>query len=67
MNWGQELKKLRLEQGHSLRSLGELADVDYSTLRKFENSKGMRTTIALAERVAKALGYELDLIRCREK
>jgi transcriptional regulator with XRE-family HTH domain len=61
--WGVEIRRIRESQGLSQRGLAKLAQVNRSSLRRFETN-GIGGTISLIERLADVLGYELDLL-CR--
>lgn len=59
--WGALIRELRREQRISQRELSRIADVPRSTLRRIERgvTEGSMKTV---ERIAEALGYEIDLI-----
>lgn len=60
-NWGLEIKRIREQQGLSQRGLAKLAQVNRSSLRRFESCSDSGT-LSLLERLADVLGYEMDLM-----
>lgn len=53
---GERLKAARKEKGYSLRSVGEILDIDYSYLGKVENGKVKNPSLANIERLCKLYG-----------
>jgi transcriptional regulator with XRE-family HTH domain len=59
--WGSEIKRMRQEQNLSQRQLARLAEVDRASLMRFEHGRSPGT-LALVEKLAAVLGYELDMV-----
>lgn len=55
MTTGQKIKAVRLRRGITLRTLGRMIEVHFTTIDKLENGK-MRPTMAHVQAIAKALG-----------
>jgi transcriptional regulator with XRE-family HTH domain len=52
--FGEHVRKLRLQQGHSMRSFAILADIEYKQLSLIEHGS-INTTISTAQTLAEAL------------
>jgi transcriptional regulator with XRE-family HTH domain len=59
--WGDEVRRIRKEQGLSQRGLAKMAQINRSSLRRFEANSD-NGTLSLLERIANVLGYEIDLM-----
>ena len=54
------MRRIRNQNGFSLRDLGELTNMDYSSLSKIERGVIKNPTIKTIDRIAEALGVSLD-------
>ena len=63
-NWGKLFRGIRDDKGVSQRELAELAAVNRSSLRRFEDGLTCGN-MDMVEAIAHVLGYELDLI-CKD-
>jgi|TARA_R110002126_G_scaffold227100_1_gene371710 transcriptional regulator with XRE-family HTH domain len=58
---GNELKKIRLEEGMTRADISQKSGVAASTIMNYE--LGRHPQLDALERLAEVLGYEIDLIR----
>lgn len=56
----ENMRRIRNQNGFSLRDLGELTNMDYSSLSKIERGVIKNPTIKTIDRIAEALGVSLD-------
>ena len=54
------LKKLRAKEGLSLEKIARLADLSLNTIVKVENGVNTNPTIETLQKIAKALGVQVD-------
>lgn len=59
---GSELQALRVQKGLTVRELGELSGLAFTTISKIENGK-YNVSVDILGKVAEALGYRLTFER----
>jgi transcriptional regulator with XRE-family HTH domain len=62
MNFGAELKKLRLQEGVSVAKLSELTGVTFGTIYSLERGD-KKPSLATASVLLEPLGYELKITK----
>ena len=61
MEWQEEFKKIRKEQGISQRKLAEIAGCQQADLARMESGKVVNPGIKTVDRLLNAMGYELSI------
>ncbi|MFA5387426.1 MAG: helix-turn-helix transcriptional regulator [Candidatus Paceibacterota bacterium] len=56
----ENLKALRSKSGYSLEKIARLADLSLNTIVKVENGSNKNPTIETLQKIAKALGVQVD-------
>lgn len=59
---GAELQTIRVQRGLTVRELGELSGLAFTTISKIENGK-YNVSVDILGKVAEALGYKLTFER----